>query len=183
MTASLIEKAMRIAASAHKGQRRKELDIPYISHPVMVALLLEKHGFPDEVIAAALVHDVLEDTEFPEERLREELGNQVLEIVLAVSNNDSLSWEDKKMRYVETVRCGGEGAKAVAIADKIHNAESLLLAHQSQGPLVWKNFNRGKAKKMWFEHAMLDMLKSTWAHPMIAEYECLVLAMDALEEN
>jgi (p)ppGpp synthase/HD superfamily hydrolase len=178
---SLIEKAIRIAAVAHNGQKRKDSDLPYIVHPIAVALKLEKYNFPDEVIAAALVHDVLEDTDFLEERLKEELGNEVFEIVKALANDDSLFWEKKKKRYIETVKNGSEGAKAVATADKIHNAESLLLAYQEQGPLVWKHFNRGKEKKIWFEKEALKMLKETWQHPLVDEYEILVSRMEEME--
>jgi len=70
----------------------------------------------------------LEDTDFGEEKLKQELGSEVLEIVKAVTNDDSLPWEEKKKKYVETVRSGSEGAKAVAGADKIHNLESLMIA-------------------------------------------------------
>jgi len=179
---SLLEKAVRIATLAHEGQRRKEADIPYVSHPVSVAFKLLSHGFSETVVAAGLVHDVLEDTEYPQAQLQENLGDEVLTIVLAVTNDDALSWEEKKLRYIETVRNGPEGAKAVAIADKIHNAESLLNAYVEVGPQVWKNFNRGKEKKMWFEHEMLAMIKEVWTHPMIAEYELLVEQMDALPD-
>ncbi|HHX58572.1 MAG TPA: HD domain-containing protein [Candidatus Moranbacteria bacterium] len=170
----LLEKAVLVSVEAHKDQIRKGDDSPYIAHPFMVALKLAKYHFSDTVIAAALVHDVLEDTEFSEEKLKEELGEEVLEIVRIVTNDDSLPWEEKKRRYVESVRAGSEGAKAVALADKIHNLESLLLAHSKQGPELWKRFNRGKDKKIWFEEEVLKMLKETWDHPLIEEYERLL---------
>jgi len=180
MELSLIERALRIAALAHKDQVRKEGDTPYIVHPVMVALDLKTRGFLDEIVAAALVHDVLEDTDFPEDQLESELGSSVMEIVRAVTNDDSLSWEEKKLRYIETVRSGSEGAKAVATADKIHNAKSLLAAHKQQGEVLWSHFKAGKEKKIWFERAMLEMLKETWESPLVSEYESLVEEMAAL---
>ena len=171
---SLIEKAMRVAVRAHQGQTRKESDLPYISHPFMVAFKLSKYDFPDTVVAAALVHDVLEDTDVSTDVLREELGEEVLRIVTSVTNDDSLSWDEKKMKYVETVRSASEAAKAVATADKVHNLESLIIAYQEKGVDIWKNFNRGKEKKIWFEEEMLKMLKSTWQHPLVDEYEKLL---------
>jgi (p)ppGpp synthase/HD superfamily hydrolase len=140
----------------------------------MVALKLAKYDFPDTVIAAALTHDVLEDTDLPEDKLRDELGDEVLEIVKAVTADESMPWEDRKMKYVETVRKSSDGAKAVCVADKIHNLESLLIAYESQGPEIWKRFNRGKEKKLWFENEVLKMLKQTWHHPLIDEYEVLL---------
>lgn len=171
---NIIEKAVRVSVAAHKDQTRKGDDLPYIIHPFMVAIKLAKYNFPDTVIAAALTHDVLEDTEYPEDKLKNELGEEVLEIVKAVTNDDSLPWEEKKKKYVETVRAGSDGAKAVAVADKIHNLESLLLAYLEQGSELWKKFNRGKEQKLWFENEVLKMLKETWKHPLIEEYEKLL---------
>lgn len=171
---NIIEKAARLAVEGHGGQIRKSDDSPYLVHPIMVALMLQKHGFSDVVVAAGLAHDLLEVTEMTEQELKNELGNKVTEIVQAVSNDDSLAWEDKKKQYIESVRNGPEGAKAVCVADKIHNLESLLVAYEKQGPELWKRFNRGKDKKIWFETEVLKMLKETWDHPMIAEYEALL---------
>nr|HPM28652.1 HD domain-containing protein [Candidatus Portnoybacteria bacterium] len=63
---SLIEKAIRIIVTAHANQKRKNDGSPYVVHPLMVAIKLMKYNFSDEVIAAALVHDVLEDTDITE---------------------------------------------------------------------------------------------------------------------
>jgi (p)ppGpp synthase/HD superfamily hydrolase len=177
---SLLEAATRIAVRAHALQKRKESDLPYISHPVMVALKIAKYGFSDVVIAAALVHDVLEDTDFSAENLKNELGSEVFEIVAAVTNDDSLAWEEKKLQYIETVRSGSEGAKAVATADKVHNMESLILAYGEQGTAIWDHFNAGKDKKIWFEEEMLKMLQSTWQHPLVDEYAILLEELKSL---
>ena len=181
MKKNLIEKATKIALLAHDGQTRKGDGSPYIIHPLMVAMKLAKHGFNDEVIAVALVHDVLEDTDFSEKDLRLELGDEIVEIVKAVTNDDNLSWEEKKKKYIETVRNSGVEAKAVALADKIHNLESLLAAYGQQGKDVWNKFNRGKEQKIWFETEVLKMLKGTWDHPMIKEYEELIEKEKELE--
>jgi len=177
---TLLNTAARIAAVAHRNQVRKQEDVPYSMHPTAVALTLAMHGFPEEVIAAALVHDVLEDTDYPEELMRVELGEKVMAIVDAVTNDDSLPWEEKKMKYIESVRTGPEGAKAVAVADKIHNAEDLLEGYQKQGSDIWTHFNRGKDKKIWFEEAMLAMVKDTWNHPLVDEYASLVERLKTL---
>lgn len=171
---SLIDKAARVAAIAHRTQKRKQVDEPYIFHPVAVALELSRHRFSDEVIAAALVHDVLEDTDYSEEDLRKEMGESVMRIVDAVTNDDSLPWEEKKLKYIETVKEGSEGAKAVATVDKIHNMKDLLSSLEEQGEAVWGHFSRGKEKKLWFEESMLAMLKESWRHPLVDEYERLV---------
>ena len=179
---NIIEKAMHIAVVVHSGQLRKGDESPYIIHPVMVALKLAKYNFSDSIIAAALTHDVLEDTDFPIEQLREELGDEVFGIVKSVTQDGSLSWEEKKEKYIEDVRNGSDGAKAVSVADKIHNIESLEDAYSKQGSDIWKKFNRGMEKKMWFENEVLKMLKETWKHPLIDEYESSLRRMEHMTE-
>ncbi len=165
---------MRIATSSHRNQTRKESDLPYISHPAMVALKLQKYDFDEEIIAAALVHDVLEDTDYSPEMFRTQLGEEVWKIVTAVTNETGMTWEEKKRAYIESVRMAGIGAKAVALADKVHNAESLLVAYSDQGTEVWKYFKAGRDMKLWFEDAMYAMYKETWDHPLVEEYGELV---------
>jgi (p)ppGpp synthase/HD superfamily hydrolase len=181
MVSSLTESAALIAALAHKEQKRKDDGSPYVVHPFMVALMLARRGWSENAVSAALVHDVLEDTDYPEEELREKMGPDVMRIVDAVTNDDSLSWEEKKKKYIESVRAGSDEAKAVATADKIHNAESLIAAHAKQGPALWSHFNAGREKKLWFENAMLLMLEESWSDSLIAEYRALVEKLNALD--
>lgn len=178
---NLVERAMALALRAHEGQMRKEADVPYIVHPVAVALVLARNNFPDTFIAAALVHDVVEDTSVSSEELRSLLGDEVADMVAPITHDDTLEWEAKKRAYIEEVRKASLGAKAISLADKIANAHSLLAAYQAQGPAIWKHFNAGREKKLWFEHAMLDMYRATWDHSMVKEYAALVAEMDALE--
>ena len=170
---ALIDTARAIATAAHEGQRRKD-GPAYITHPEAVAAMLQSRAFPDTFVAAAWVHDVLEDTKYPAAKLREELGEEVMAIVEAVTEDKNLPWEERKQRYIETVRQGPEGAKAVSAADKIHNLTNVLEIHGARGEEVWKMFNRGKEQKLWFEESMLAMLKETWRHPLVGEYEQLV---------
>jgi (p)ppGpp synthase/HD superfamily hydrolase len=170
----LIQKAAGIMVNAHGEQTRKTDGSPYIVHPLMVAFKLKKHGFSEEIIAAGLCHDVLEDTDYPAEKLKKELGQKVYDIVLSLSEDKSLEWEDRKQAYIDSVKNSSEGSKAVSICDKIHNLESILMTYPKMGPAIWKKFNRGKQKKMWFEAEVLKMLKDHWSHPLVEEYESLI---------
>lgn len=178
---TLVEKADALAKRAHEGQTRKESGAPYIEHPRAVAALLEEHGFEDEVIAAALVHDVVEDTSLTIDDVRRELGAEVAALVAAVTYDDSLSWEEKRAKYIETVRAAPPEAKAISVADKIHNAKSVIAGHERQGNAVWNYFNRGRDVKIEFEEAMLKMLQETWRHPLVDEYAALIERMKALD--
>ena len=179
---TLTEKALRLAYEAHDGQVRKSDNSPYIIHPIMVSQILKDHNFTEEVTAAALVHDVLEDTDVPRERLVEELGESVVIIVDAVSEDTALEWEERKELYVKAVAEASEGIKAVSIADKIHNAESVINDYKTKGKEVWAPFNRGKDKKIWFEELLFTEVSKTWSHPLLERYKKAIDKMKELEE-
>ncbi|MFA6253503.1 MAG: HD domain-containing protein [Patescibacteria group bacterium] len=177
----LIEKALRVMLLAHGQQVRKTDDSPYVIHPMMVAKKLARLGFGDEVIAATMVHDVLEDTDYSEKKLRQELGDKVVDIIMSLTENKSLEWETRKKKYIEAVKNAGPETKAISIADKIHNLESIIATHKKMGSKIWDKFNRGKEQKMWFENEMLKMFQATWESPMIAEYEKLLKEVEKLD--
>src|SRR5438045_7386901 len=94
----MIDLAIEVAARAHYGQVRKGTDIPYISHPYAVGMMLARAGCPEEVIAAGILHDTVEDTYITLEYLRETFGEQVTLIVEGCSEPDhgSAPWEVRK---------------------------------------------------------------------------------------
>lgn len=177
----LKEIALRLAVDAHQGQVRKSDGSPYIVHPMMVALILQEHGFTDAVVAAGLVHDVLEDTPVTEAELCELLGDEVTDYVTAVSEDTSLKWEERKERYTDAVAAAPEGAKAVCIADKVHNAQSVINDYQAKGAAVWEVFNRGKEKKLWFEELVYAKVSATWEHPLLDQYRILIDTLHTLD--
>ncbi len=78
---NLINRALKTAAKYHDGQTRKGTDVPYITHPIEVSRILQKHGMNEDVIAAGLLHDILEDTEMTEDELKEKFGTRILKLV------------------------------------------------------------------------------------------------------
>lgn len=177
----IIEKAIALALRAHEGQMRKEAPTPYIVHPVRVAILLARYGFSDEVVAAGLVHDVVEDTSLSLKDIGNELGENIATLVAPVTHDNTLPWDEKKKTYIEAVRHANDDVKAISTTDKIANAESLISAHARDGSAVWKYFNVGREKKIWFEEAMLTMLKESWQCPMVDEYARMVVRLKALD--
>lgn len=167
--------------NAHGEQIRKTDGSPYVVHPMMVAKKLARLDFPDEIIAAAMIHDVLEDTDITEQQLRQELGNEVVNIILPLSEDKKLEWEERKKKYITDVKNAGPATKAVSIADKIHNLESVIETYKTMGSAIWTKFNRGKEQKMWFEREMLKAFQESWDHPMIAEYEKLLKQVEKLD--
>src|SRR5687768_9004929 len=100
----LLKRALDLAAVWHSGQHRKYpgASVPYLSHPAGVAIILARHGFSEVVLAAAVLHDVVEDTAATLEEIAAELGPDVAALVRDCSEEDkSLPWEDRKQRYLE----------------------------------------------------------------------------------
>ncbi len=123
----LIERSFRIARDAHEGQLRKSGE-PYITHPVAVAQILADLGLGPKTIAAALLHDTVEDTGYPLDDLREEFGDEIAMLVDGVTKLDRLKYGDSAQ--AETVRkmivamSKDIRVLVVKLADRLHNART-----------------------------------------------------------
>jgi GTP diphosphokinase / guanosine-3',5'-bis(diphosphate) 3'-diphosphatase len=121
--------AAEFAAHKHRNQRRKDTDAsPYINHPIALAnVLCNEGGIADPVIlAAALLHDTLEDTETDYEELRGQFGEEIADVVVEVTDTKWLSKEARKRLQISKASHSSERAKAVKIADKICNLRDIL---------------------------------------------------------
>ena len=98
----MIQKAAVFAAKAHEGMMRKGSRIPYIYHPMEVALIVAQMTDDPEVIAAAYLHDVLEDTSVTPEELEQNFGSRVLSFVMAESEDKSRTWRERKASPFKT---------------------------------------------------------------------------------
>jgi len=156
----LIEKAINFAATAHRGQVRKVADIPYISHPFAVGMMLQKAGCSDEIVAAGILHDTLEDTKTTYDELVTEFGRQVADIVQAASEQDkSLSWEERKQGTIEALPFVTKEALQVIVCDKLHNVYSIYESVETEGAKAWEHFSQGKSNQHWYYSNILKQLK------------------------
>lgn len=176
---NIVEKAWAIATEAHKTQVRKDDGSPYILHPIAVQEMLRDAGADEVTQAAALVHDVLEDQPRMTAEV-EALGEEILKIVQAVSEDKSLVWEERKKAYVETVRNWDERVKLVSIGDKIHNIENMVEKGSVQGEAFWKKFSRPLKDQQWFFTMYRDMMVTSFNHPLVARLSRAVDALNAL---
>jgi (p)ppGpp synthase/HD superfamily hydrolase len=179
---TLLDRAARIMALAHGSQVRKTDGSPYVAHAAVVGLSLARAGFPEAVVAAGLVHDVLDDASYSREDLTKELGEEVASIVFEVSEgaSDASTWEQRKLAYVQAIKNGSVAAKAVSVCDKIHNLQSILHGYAQQGPTLWGKFNRGREQQMWLFEQLLPAYQHGWQHPLIEEYAELVAQLRGL---
>ena len=172
---ALVDAALAFAAVAHQGQKRKGTGIPYIVHPVGVMLVLLQAGETDaEVLAAALLHDTLEDAGVTAAQLREKFGPRVAEIVEGCSEPDKrASWEARKQHTVAHLQTAPRAVQLVAAADKLHNLRSLVADYGEVGEPLWQRFKRGRAEIAWYYRAVINSLKTGGleGHPVLQELE------------
>jgi (p)ppGpp synthase/HD superfamily hydrolase len=122
----LAQAATEFACAHHAGQRREGDGAPFVLHPLEVASLLERSGYPDHVIAAAVLHDVLEDTDAQRSELESRFGPAVSELVALVSDDPAIPDEERQKDDVrERVRRAGGYAPVVYAADKVAKVREL----------------------------------------------------------
>ena len=156
-----IERALRVAFEAHEGQTRKGDSIPYVSHPVHVALLLARAGADDVTLQAAILHDVVEDCDgWDEERIGALFGEEVRATVAHVTEVQGLSWEERKEAGVEHVARMDLRAVMVKAADKTHNMRSMAakLDAASSAEDAWRPFTRGPAATIDMAERLVNAL-------------------------
>lgn len=186
---TLIEQAIELSAQWHDQTYRKKrwreaafetpedtvLRVPVAAHVTTVAMTVQRAGFDDATVAAAFVHDVLEDAnrfgrKMREEELRRELGEEVVRRVRQVTeqqldiDGQPIPWRRRKEAYIRQIRTGFPEAAAISLADKLHNLWSINQA-LNRGLDVFRRDEQGRGlsagteEQRWFYHAVLEATK------------------------
>ena len=174
MNLTTLNHAIEFATIAHQGQCRKGTNIPYITHPFAVAMMLMKAGCQEEVIIAGLLHDVVEDTAITADQIRNIFGDAVAEIVAACSENKNLEWEDRKQHTIDHLKTAPMGVKQVTCADKLHNISTMLKDYENCGEDLWERFNPGREgftkreNQQWYYSSLAAIFEEddSTVHPM-----------------
>ncbi len=154
LTGKLLQ-AIHFSAFKHRDQRRKDQPLsPYINHPLEVARLLwEVGGIRDEAtLAAAILHDTIEDTDTTLDEIRETFGEEVLGLVLEVTDDKSLPKMRRKRLQIERAPHISLKAKLIKLADKISNVSDLLYSP----PRRW-SFQRKQQYLLWTEKVVAGL--------------------------
>jgi (p)ppGpp synthase/HD superfamily hydrolase len=157
--------ATAYALAHHREQRRKGSEIPYAAHLLAVtAITLEMGSTEDEAIAA-LLHDVIEDGggAAAEAEIASRFGTEVAAMVRANSDTDvepKPPWRARKEAYIAGIATKSPGAVRVSIADKLHNARSIVADRRQVGEAVWDRFSAGRDEVLWYYGALLEAFES-----------------------
>ncbi len=172
---AVIQRALVWASKRHL-EPRKGTDIPYITHPAHVAIILSRLGFDERVLAAAILHDTLEDTATTAEELRREFGEEVVVMVQELSEPQfpdrprKETWSLRKEAKLKMLRDASAGTLAIVAADRVHNTANILDDITRHGPGVWDRFNSSPEKILEFGRGVLAILRQRFPHPLTEEY-------------
>ena len=168
---NLITQATVFAASAHDRQIRKGGGLPYILHPMEAAAIVATMTDDQILIAAALLHDILEDTPITYDELAVRFGSQIADIVQIETEDKSKSWAERKGHTIETLPGQPAHIKIVMLGDKLSNLRSTYNDYLRIGDRLWERF-RMKDKNMqgWYYLGMLKGFQSIDHFPAYQEY-------------
>lgn len=177
-------RAINTAAWAHRNHVRKGTDIPYVSHIFGVMHLVSEVTDDEDVLIAALFHDILEDVpeEYSAEAMEADFGPRVVELVGGVTKDSSLpDWQSRANAYLEHLRAAEDGSVLISAADKLHNLLSILADHEDIGEDLWTRFNSGKERQQWWYRAVSDVASERLpGNPLVGELEHRVAELEAL---
>jgi guanosine-3',5'-bis(diphosphate) 3'-pyrophosphohydrolase len=155
----MIVKAIAFANEKHAGQFRKGKQTPYILHVLEAGIIVSQIKYDEELIAAAILHDLVEDTEVTLETIAEEFGARVAELVATQTEDKSLSWHARKKHTVDTLPNAPFDVKLLTLADKLSNARSLYRDYLEVGDELWERFNmKDKQQQGMYYKGLVDGL-------------------------
>lgn len=184
MFSTEIERTLRIAERAHRGQSRKGGEgVPYVLHPIHCAISLARLGHPEHVIQAALLHDVVEDChDWTIERVETEFGTLVAAIVAELTEDKSKTWEERKRWQIEHVAVMSRDALLVKAADKLHNLSTLVLdlENSNDHAAIWARFTASRERTIATSRALVDELVPRVDPRLGAELETAMVRLETL---
>lgn len=172
-------RALQLAMFVHSGQIRKQthnahdIPLPYITHPVTVATLVQRYDGTEDQIIGGLLHDVLEDGgEQWAGPIRSEFGDGVLRIVefctdgIPDASGRKAPWEARKQKYVDHLRQADGPGLLVSACDKLSNLEAIVLDLIEHGESVWDRFTASREQSLWYYAELVSAFKGRVPRPL-----------------
>jgi (p)ppGpp synthase/HD superfamily hydrolase len=142
-SSEVVREAHELLLQTHDGQRQKVNGRPYVEHPMLVATDVAAEGFEPEMVAAALLHDIVEDSDVTVDDVRERFGDRVADLVDVMTDTAEVSdYERRKEIHRRRVSAAGPEAAAIFAADKLNNVRALRAAYEVDGEEVAQRFNQ-----------------------------------------
>lgn len=178
MNTDFFDKAVKFAIDAHRGGERKGKGYPYILHPMEAAIVVSSLTSDPEMLAAAMLHDTVEDTPVTIEQIRQEFGDRVASLVHHETSPlpHDAPWRDRKRAQADQITSAPRDSKIVALGDKLSNLRAIVADYHQLGDTLWQRFKapNGKEDILWYYTILADALKDLAGTPPYEEYQELL---------
>lgn len=177
----LVSKAIEIAVKAHDGMRRKKSETPYILHPLEAAVIVSTMTSDQNVIAAAILHDVVEDTNVTIEEIEETFGKRVKDLVASETEDKmphipaSESWRIRKEESLALLEKTEDiDILILWMGDKLSNMRSIYRDWKIEGDAMWQNFNQKNVdEQAWYYKTIVKLTERLSHTSAWLEYKTL----------
>ena len=177
----LVSEAIAFAVKAHDGMRRKKSDAPYILHPMEAAVIVGTMTDDQNLIAAAALHDVVEDADITISEIEERFGKRVRELVESETEDKradlppELTWRIRKEESLEVLKNTDDiGVLMVWLGDKLANMRAIYRDFKVEGVGMWQRFNQKDANEQaWYYRSIVELTKTLSDTSAWFEYKTL----------
>ena len=177
----LLDRAIMFAVRAHAGTERRGKGFPYIVHPMEAMEIVATITSDQELLAAAALHDTVEDTDITVEQIRAEFGDRIASLVASESDNfeegvsEEDSWHARKQAAIDRLSSASQDAKIVALGDKLSNMRAIARDYAMQGDKLWSLFHAKDPKDHeWHYRGLADALRELHDTFAYKEFEQLI---------
>ena len=178
---TLLDRAILFAVRAHAGTERRGKGFPYIVHPMEAMEIVATMTADQELLAAAALHDTVEDTDVTVEQLRAEFGDRIAGLVAAESDafvegvSEEDSWHARKQAAIDRLARAPHDAKMVALGDKLSNMRAIARDYAVQGDALWNIFHAKDPKDHeWHYRGLAESLRELQDTFAFQEFERLI---------
>ena len=179
---ALLDRAIVFAVQAHAGTERRGKGFPYIVHPMEAVSIVATMTSDQELLAAAALHDTVEDTDVTVAQVRELFGDRIAALVDAESDkpvaalSETASWRERKQAAIDRLAAASHDAKIVALGDKLSNMRAICRDYQVVGDKLWSRFHApgGKADHEWHYRGLAVSLSSLSGNFAYTEFVTLI---------
>lgn len=181
MDTGILDRAMIYAVKAHKGIERRGKDFPYIVHPMEAVSIVATMTSDQELLAAAALHDVIEDTEVTYEDIDKEFGKRIADLVEAETDKvyegtcATDSWHVRKQGAIDRIKGQSKEAKMVALGDKLSNIRAIARDYDEIGDELWSRFHtKDPFEHEWHYRGLADSLSELAGTEAYTEFTALI---------
>ena len=177
----LLDRAIVFAVRAHAGTERRGKGFPYIVHPMEAVEIVATMTSDQELLAAAVLHDTVEDTDTTVEQIRTEFGDRIASLVASESDivvegcSEEDSWHARKQAAIDRLARAPHDAKMVALGDKLSNMRAIARDYAQQGDALWNLFHvKDRKEHEWHYRGLAESLRELQDTFAYKEFEQLI---------